>query len=86
MAILQFIKSLIGTQPGLLELFLYVRTPLDKKADKSIKGPGAKEQGGEQEKPPGYDLAPESCLCAVLSLLDPSKQVSSRQCAHIEPL
>lgn len=80
MAILHFIKCLVGTQPGLLELFLCVRTPLDgrKKDERGGDGlvTGQKKKGVGDGKNSSYYLAPESCLCAVLNLIDPSNQVS----------
>ncbi len=64
MAILQLVCCSIGTQPGILELFLSLKKRPDKSANK--------EKGGETIV---YCVDQDSCLWPVLDMIDPELQV-----------
>ena len=65
MAILQLVCSSIGTQPGILELFLSLKKRPDKSGNKENKG-------GETIV---YYVDEDSCLWPVLDMIDPELQV-----------
>lgn len=70
----------MGTQPGLLELLLSLKPP-SQKPSSQITGAGQTGQasqtsGAKEEREKGvYQVDYNSCLQAVLDMIDPTQQV-----------
>ena len=79
-AILNLITVSVGTQPGLLELLLSLK-PTSQKPSSQSTGAGQTSQasqtsGAKEEREKGlYQVDHNSCLQAVLDMIDPAQQV-----------